>query len=335
MASQLGLFKESSEKSNVNKEERIHTDKENITQIIDSNTHGGAKRKRTMMRMDSTKQAQERCDGQEKRFKTQMLQRKPFGNHRHHQQQGTVDEIAAPNQCNSGTSTDPKQASTTIPASIRPATPSCIGHIAVTSTTSSVMDLVKSAVRRLRGIRICPDGQEESSMTHLIIGDEKRTLKTMLGVANGAWMMTPEWVTASLEAGYWLPEEQYVANVRFARGAERARAHLAAQGCGVGGDLSGGRSCKRLLSDQSVYVHLSSKAAVRNAVALKRLALALGAKSAKLVGSCTICVVAGKEEGVKRPSGLPSGVPVVEEEWLLQAAEQYEKPLPNRFICCV
>jgi hypothetical protein len=38
-------------------------------------------------------------------------------------------------------------------------------------------------------------------------------LQVLLAVANGAWLLTPEWVTASLEAGHWLPEPPFEAKV--------------------------------------------------------------------------------------------------------------------------
>ena len=37
--------------------------------------------------------------------------------------------------------------------------------------------------------------------------------QVLLAVANGAWLLTPEWVTASLEAGQWLPEPPFEAKV--------------------------------------------------------------------------------------------------------------------------
>lgn len=52
-----------------------------------------------------------------------------------------------------------------------------------------------------------------AQITHLVIGGERRTLKLMLAVANGAWLVSPQWVTASLEAGRWLPESQFPAKV--------------------------------------------------------------------------------------------------------------------------
>jgi hypothetical protein len=87
------------------------------------------------------------------------------------------------------------------------------GCIALTSVDGGVVELARSAARRLRGLRVCPEGREEGQVTHLVIGGARRTLKLMLAVANGAWLLSPQWVTASLEAGRWLPESQFPAKV--------------------------------------------------------------------------------------------------------------------------
>lgn len=87
------------------------------------------------------------------------------------------------------------------------------GCIALTSVDAAVVDLARSATRRLRGLRLCPEGKEDGQVTHLVVGDERRTLKLMLAVVNGAWLLSPQWVTASLEAGHWLPESQFSAKV--------------------------------------------------------------------------------------------------------------------------
>ena len=88
--------------------------------------------------------------------------------------------------------------------------------VALTSVDAGVTDLARSAVRRLRGLRLCPEGREDGQVTHLVVGDERRTLKLMLAVANGAWLLSPQWVTASLEARRWLPESQFPAKVHDA-----------------------------------------------------------------------------------------------------------------------
>ncbi len=39
-------------------------------------------------------------------------------------------------------------------------------------------------------------------------------LQLLLAVANGAHILSPEWLTASREAGRWLPEADFIADVR-------------------------------------------------------------------------------------------------------------------------
>lgn len=38
--------------------------------------------------------------------------------------------------------------------------------------------------------------------------------QVLLAVAAGAWLLTPEWVSASLQAGHWLPEAPFQAQAR-------------------------------------------------------------------------------------------------------------------------
>jgi hypothetical protein len=38
-------------------------------------------------------------------------------------------------------------------------------------------------------------------------------VQVLLAVAHGAFILTPEWVTASLEAGRWLPEKAFLSRV--------------------------------------------------------------------------------------------------------------------------
>lgn len=182
------------------------------------------------------------------------------------------------------------------------------GFISLTSVSAAIVDLCHSAVHRLRGLRLCVEGKEDGVVTHLVIGEERRTMKVMLAIANGAKLVTPEWLTASLEAGRWLPEGPYKPRMRFTAAADRARAQL---------DGSDGK--ERLLAQHAIHVSSGNG----KAGPLKRVALALGASTAPL-RNCSLCVVAGK--GGERPAGLPRQVPAVTEEWLLNAAETYKIP---------
>ncbi len=40
-------------------------------------------------------------------------------------------------------------------------------------------------------------------MTHLVIGQERRTVKVLVAIANGARLVTPAWVLDSLAKGQW------------------------------------------------------------------------------------------------------------------------------------
>ncbi len=73
--------------------------------------------------------------------------------------------------------------------------------------------LAQKAAKQLRGLRLVPPGTEEGRITHLVVGQERRTLKVLLAIAAGAFLLQPEWLAASLQAGAWLPEQPFWAKV--------------------------------------------------------------------------------------------------------------------------
>lgn len=79
--------------------------------------------------------------------------------------------------------------------------------------------LAKLATKKLRGIRLCADGGEES-VTHLVLGKDRRTFKVLMAVAKGAYLVTPTWLTASLAAGEWVDPAGYAPTVRHMEEAE-------------------------------------------------------------------------------------------------------------------
>ena len=40
-----------------------------------------------------------------------------------------------------------------------------------------MQEVARNAVRALRGIRLCAEGHEEGRLTHLVLGQQRRTLK--------------------------------------------------------------------------------------------------------------------------------------------------------------
>ena len=72
-----------------------------------------------------------------------------------------------------------------------------------------------------------------------------------------------------------------------------------------------------------MHVAAGSLAGATDPVSLKMVARALGASIAPSPRSATLCVVAG---GGAPPEALAPGAAAVGDEWLLLAAERWERP---------
>ena len=45
--------------------------------------------------------------------------------------------------------------------------------------------------------------------THVVCGDARRTMNLVKGLVRGCWILSKEWVLASLESGMWLQEKKF------------------------------------------------------------------------------------------------------------------------------
>ena len=61
------------------------------------------------------------------------------------------------------------------------------GSVAVSSVGPELLELLRVAVRRLRGLRLCEEGCEEARLTHLVIGAQRRTLKASSRLSSTAY----------------------------------------------------------------------------------------------------------------------------------------------------
>ncbi|KAJ9513637.1 hypothetical protein QJQ45_006192 [Haematococcus lacustris] len=188
-----------------------------------------------------------------------------------------------------------------------------------------------AAVAQLGGAKLCTEGSE-SQITHLVVGVERRTLKMLLAIAAGAFLVSPQWVQDSCKAGQWLPEAQYTAAPRFSAAAAAACARAAAVPASPG-PLAGYSVCIHCPQGTAPTASASSKAwlqslgaAASKTAALKaglqRLVVALGGKVAA-AAACSLVVLV---EGSTAPKGLAPGARVVQEEWLLLVAETHQLP---------
>ena len=48
---------------------------------------------------------------------------------------------------------------------------------------AEVQELARNAVRALRGVRLCAEGHEEGRLTHLVLGQKRRTLKVQASLS--------------------------------------------------------------------------------------------------------------------------------------------------------
>ena len=201
--------------------------------------------------------------------------------------------------------------------------------LATTSVSSDATRLCRQATRCLSGLELFEEHRksDDSLLTHVVIGDERRTLKVLLGISTGAWFLEPQYISDSIEAGRWLPEETYLANVSFNAASARARRKLSAV------------RPRKLLDGEKIFLvsgrrsHASgwttrSEAGLEQSLA--RVALALGA-SLVSEKECNTCIVLGRDQECHTTTmGLGTrcrrlrNVPKVKKEWLLSCAERYE-----------
>ncbi|KAH8280334.1 hypothetical protein KR018_002878 [Drosophila ironensis] len=89
------------------------------------------------------------------------------------------------------------------------------------------IQFIHKALRRLRGMRLDPTVTQRT--THLVSLEPRRTLNLLRGLMRGVWIVSYQWVIASVRAGKWIGEEPYEMT-RFSRAIEICRAERQAFG---------------------------------------------------------------------------------------------------------
>jgi len=189
------------------------------------------------------------------------------------------------------------------------------GTIAFTSLPQEILASCKEATSILPGLQPWSNASRKSAaITHLIIGDNRRTLKAMLAVLRGAHLLTPAYVTDSVAAGYWLPEDAYLADVVFQSGAMKARRFLAGSASSAPSLLKG----KKI----AIYNGKRTTASGNTYGVVRRICQELGGTLFH-VSEADIVIIMNDEES-SRPSGLKDTAIAVQREWLFQSACEYE-----------
>jgi len=168
-----------------------------------------------------------------------------------------------------------------------------------------------SALRANGVLRLCPFAS--AAATHLVLGEPQRTLKVMHAIARGAWLLRPEWLYRSVEAGGWLPEEPFE-DATFA-GARRARIARGAPG--------------GLLKGMRVAV-MEPRRAAPPAADLRLLVTAAGGVVVKKGNATVLLCAAGDGAAAWAAAAAVKATPVTE-QWLFAAITAYELPAITAF----
>jgi len=86
------------------------------------------------------------------------------------------------------------------------------GYILITGVAPNVKDTLYACVKHLGGFKIVDSFEKRTKPTHVVCGEVRRTLNLLRGIIHSCWLVTPEWVMASLEKEKWMPEEKYLSN---------------------------------------------------------------------------------------------------------------------------
>lgn len=182
------------------------------------------------------------------------------------------------------------------------------GSLVCSAVSPKMAREAQNATRTLKGMSFCTDGYEDGRVSHVVMGDNKRTLKVLLGIANGAHFLDPSWLSESVAKGEWQDASRFKRDGKFAEAAERARRVLE--------DPNG----KKPLAGRTVAVQTGAKRS--SLVPLRRVAVALGARIVATRAANTIVIA----KGVQNPGRVPAAADVVSEDWLISVAENYALP---------
>ncbi|XP_067945071.1 microcephalin-like isoform X2 [Watersipora subatra] len=87
-------------------------------------------------------------------------------------------------------------------------------NLVLTSLHSGDRIMVRSIVKKLGGFQISQTVDRNTS--HVVCGDNRRTLNVLKGISYGCWVVSVEWVLVSLEAGKWVDNvEDYLMTAAF------------------------------------------------------------------------------------------------------------------------
>ena len=136
------------------------------------------------------------------------------------------------------------------------------------------------------------------NVTHLILGEKKRTLKVLYAIAAGIWILKPDWLMDSVVFEKYQPEEKYEASDWF-------------PGCKIARlERKAGRG---LFDNKKIYLHRNTEVPRDD---LEAIITAAGGILCK-PKDCSVCV---SDQVVT--ADIPDGTSCVSSDWILDSLEK-------------
>ena len=193
------------------------------------------------------------------------------------------------------------------------------GVIALSALEHSFKKQLVASMKILKGFKLVESIEESSVITHLILGEEKRTAKALMGIVSGAWCLKSSWITDSEAAGRWLDEKEYIFDGQFSESARKARERKSKASQP---DLALGVDHLPPLSNDHVSFYGGNQG---TRMSLKQIAIALGC-TVTTMKKCDISIWCGDLQKEDWPSIQKTDkCQHVHKEWLLKSAQDYKR----------
>ena len=182
-----------------------------------------------------------------------------------------------------------------------------------TSCKQEDVDLLKQLASRFGSLELAAG--VTPSTTHVVCGENRRTMSVLQGILRGCWVVSKEWAYASLEEGRWADEEAF----------ERTDFSGAARQCRLDRQAFGPGLYRSRLLEGVGAIYVDRRGCKAPFAEVRRLCELAGGATVRLARRADV-VIGGPA------SGGAEGAVAVSDKWLFDSI-QHNKPLNmNKYL---
>ena len=172
-----------------------------------------------------------------------------------------------------------------------------------TSCKQEDVDLMKQLASRFGSLELATG--VTPSTTHVVCGENRRTMSVLQGILRGCWIVSKEWAYASLEEGRWADEEAF----------ERTDFSEAARQCRLDRQAFGPGLYRSRLLEGVGAIYVDRRGCKAPFAEVRRLCELAGGATVKLARLADV-VIGG------RGSGAAEGAVAVSDRWLFDSIQR-------------